>query len=230
MDLRELRAISQKDVAIDEVELFGGEFCMSEAFEGISKSMKMRFGAPMREAKKEIKAARKLSKTDKKEALKHYDGAIKSLKDLRKEAEQIEDDHILELITESFVKMFLTDLIFGIVVAVPAVKVAKNSISAAAKTGGILKAIQTSIKVEKAFNGIIAVNVALMTIAGSSKAVSYATSVSSGKASEKQPENKSNPWRVGVSRTEMLKRIDKLISATQEGRDVVANSIRSEEK
>lgn len=80
---------------------------MNEAFgDAYKKSLKIRFGKEIKEAKKLMNAGKKLTKTDSKAAIEKYDEAIKIIENQKKEINKIEDDDFATICTITVVRCF----------------------------------------------------------------------------------------------------------------------------
>lgn len=216
--LYDLRAISE-GYDIDDVEIYGGEELLTEAFEGHKAKKALKSSKAMKAAKNEIKLARKMAKTDPQAGLKHFDNAIKALKDLRKEAEQIPDDHIAEALTLAFVRFFVTNTLIGLI-GVGAI--VGYSVKSAQTISGMIQFISNLDKIKKAANVFGTVNGIISSIIGFAKIDNYTTAVKLGTSTAKQPETSNEKWKMGVSRADMIARIDRLIKISEDGRSKYA--------
>lgn len=211
MTLRDLRAISEGH-NIEDVELFGGTLLMNEAFDAVRSKIRLKLSADMKEAKAEMRLARKLSRTDIKESIKHYDRSLIALKGLRQQAKQIEDDHIAEYLTIAFFKILVTDIIFTVFSEAILGKAINGIIKHRINIGAV-KNVNTS---SPSLSGIAMI--VLDVVLGTKMAVDLKQCVSSGVYEGKRPENVGKWYKVGVSRVNTLKSLDKLISVAEQGK------------
>ena len=103
--LSDLRAISE-GYSPDIVAAYGGELCLTEGANIQAFQIKHSENAKM--AKEHMRLAKDAkSKGDTAQAKKEYDAAIKCLKELQKECEKIDDDHMVMIFIETFIKTFV---------------------------------------------------------------------------------------------------------------------------
>lgn len=107
MNLIDFRAISE-GYSVPLVEAVGGDIIYQCIQEGANlQAIGIKTSALAKNAKDDMKNAKKLAKSDPKAAAKKYDDAINKLEQLKKECENIEDDHIAMVFIDSFVKSFI---------------------------------------------------------------------------------------------------------------------------
>lgn len=211
MTLCDLRAISE-GYNIEDVELFGSTLLMNEAFDAVRSKIRLKLSADMKEAKAEMRLARKLSRTDIKESIKHYDKSLTALKRLRQKAKQIEDDHIAEYLTIAFFKILVTDIIFTVFSEAILGKAINGIIKHRINIGAV-KSVDTN---SPSLSGVAMI--VLDVVLGTKMAVDLKQCVSSGVYEGKRPENVNKWYKVGVSRVNTLKSLDKLISVAEQGK------------
>ena len=107
MNLNNLRAISEGyDASL--VEAIGADAIYECINEGANiQAIGIKASTLAKDAKQDMKDAKKLTKSDPKAAAKKYDSAISKLEQLKKECEKIEDDHIAMVFVDSFIKAFI---------------------------------------------------------------------------------------------------------------------------
>lgn len=220
MTLRDLRAISE-GYNIEEVELFGGTLLVNEAFDAVRSKIRLKLSADMKEAKAEMRLARKLSRTDIKAAIKHYDKSLTALKRLYQKAKQIEDDHIAEYLTISFFKILVTDIIFTVFSEAILGKAVNGIIKHRINIGAVTS-INTS---SPSLSGVAMI--VLDVVLGTKMAVDLKQCVSSGVYEGKRPENINKWYKVGVSRVNTLKSLDKLISVAEQGKRELMQQLKN---
>lgn len=220
MTLCDLRAISE-GYDIEDVELFGGTLLMNEAFDAVRSKIRLKLSADMKEAKAEMRLARKLSRTDIKESIKHYDKSLTVLKRLRQQAKQIEDDHIAEYLTIAFFKVIVTDIIFTVFSEAILGKAINGIIKHRINIGAV-KSVDTS---SPSLSGVAMI--VLDVVLGTKMAVDLKQCVSSGVYEGKRPENVNKWYKVGVSRVNTLKSLDKLISVAEQGRRELMQQLKN---
>lgn len=164
------------------------------------QAMKLRLSKPMKAAKENMKDAKKAArKKDYAEAKRLYKAAISDLKELQKEAKDIDDDHLVMIIIETFIKVFI-----------PAM--AGTTISL--MVGGT--------------PGLIVDFIAYITayICGISKTFNFAAAVEKGltpanKAGRNNSHDPSQWWKQGQTRADMMTRLDRLITACEKSIDEI---------
>lgn len=117
MDLYDLRLISE-GVDSDYLENFNecASEIMNEAFgEAYKKSLKVRFGKEIKEAKKLMNAGKKLAKTDSKAAIEKYDEAIKIIENQKKEINKIEDDDFATICAITVIRCFTPTIAYAFI-------------------------------------------------------------------------------------------------------------------
>ena len=107
-NLCDLRAIANGADAC-MVECVGANAVLQLMDEGANiQAIKLQCGDLMKSAKKNMKdAAAAKKRGDTKAAKKSYDDAIADLKQLQKDADKIDDDHIIMVMFDSFIKTFI---------------------------------------------------------------------------------------------------------------------------
>lgn len=104
MNFKDLRAIVE-GYSTDDIETCSSEFLLSEG--AISQSIKLQLSDTMKSAKYNMRVAKDAKRSGATNTtIRKYDEAIKDLKKLQKQASDIEDDHIVVVMLETFLKSF----------------------------------------------------------------------------------------------------------------------------
>src|SRR5699024_10614227 len=107
-DLIDMRAILE-GCDVDAVDCFGGAYCLQEGAN--IQSFKIQNSENAKKAKSCIKEAKAAAKSgDKNKAVSKYEEAIKYLKLLKKDCEAIDDDHIVMVFLDSFIRAMIPEL------------------------------------------------------------------------------------------------------------------------
>lgn len=107
-DLIDMRAILE-GCDVDSVDCFGGAYCLQEGAN--IQSFKIQNSENAKKAKSCIKEAKAAAKSgDKNKAVSKYEEAIKYLKLLKKDCEAIDDDHIVMVFLDSFIRAMIPEL------------------------------------------------------------------------------------------------------------------------
>lgn len=117
MELSDLRLISE-GVDLDYLENFNecASEIMNEAFaDAYKKSLKVRFGKKIKEAKKLMHEGKKLAKTDSKAAIAKYDEVLKILNESKKEINKIEDDDLATVFTITVIRGVIPIIAYAII-------------------------------------------------------------------------------------------------------------------
>lgn len=193
--LAELRAISRGADPI-LVECVGVSAIQSLMDEGANiQALKLKMSAPMKDAKYNMKRAKKLAREGKNaEASQAYDAAIKNLKELQKAAEEIDDDHIVMVAVDAFIKSF--------------VPIFAGSLVAMLAPGSIVGSL-----------GYISGTVGGY-ICGMSKVLDFSAAVdkkltSANKAGVDGKQDPSHWWKVGETRGAVMTKLDRMITACE---------------
>ena len=190
MRLSDLYAISE-GYNPDLVFAIGGDTCMNEGAN--LQAISIKTSSLAKEAKDDMRAAKNLAKSDRKAAIKKYDSAIEKLKQLKKECENIDDDHIAMVFVETFIKTFIPIMAGSIIsVFIP------GSVGLLAYITGITVGY----------------------IAGNQKILDFSSAVevkmvSRNKAGINGDYDPITWWKTGVTRGETMVKFDRLITSCE---------------
>lgn len=190
------------------VECVGGQalldverYCMNEGAN--IQAVKLKLSQPMKDAKKNMKDAKKAAKAnDKEKAKKCYKDAIKNLEELKKTAENIDDDHIVMVMLDAFIKTFIP--MFGGTLASFAIfgptGVAKGVADIVIMVGSFINGMSKTFDASAAF------------------AKGYTSANKQGKGGSVDP---SIWWKIGETRAAVMTKLDRMITACEKGLDVL---------
>ena len=196
MNLRDLQAIANGEDPV-LVECVGGSILLDEGAN--VQALKLRMSKPMKEARLDMKAAKKpMKELDYTKAEKDFNSAIKNLKELQKAAEDIDDDHIVMTAVDTFVKGFIPLFV---------------STTFYNYTGLIGQSIATIASV----------------ILGLSKTFDYSAALSKGfvepnKAGRNGSADPSVWWKTGQTRGAVMTRLDRMITECEKALDAIKKS------
>ena len=159
------------------------------------QALKLKMSKPMKAAKHNMKRAKTLAREGKNaEAKQAYDTAIKNLKELQKAAEEIDDDHIVMVAVDAFIKSF--------------VPIFAGSFVAMLAPGSIVGSL-----------GYISGMVGGY-ICGMSKVLDFSAAIdkkltTANKAGADGKQDPSHWWKVGETRGAVMTKLDRMITACE---------------
>lgn len=195
MEIVDLRAIcAGYDKSL--VEAVGGEFLLSEGAN--IQAIKIQLSDLAKDAKDDMNEAKKLAKTDRAAAVKKYDSAISKLKKLKKECENIEDDHLVMVFIDTYIRTFIP--VFCGTVAAFLVPGAATGIYLTGIVTGFCCGIQKSLDFSTALEKKI---------------------VKGNKAGPNGEYDPKNYWKVGETRGATMLQFDRLITACEKAKSEI---------
>lgn len=191
MELTDLRLIAQGyDVTL--VEAYGSELIMNEGAN--MQAFSVKHSALAKSAKDHMKAAKAAKKSNNMDkAKKEYNAAIKDLKDLQKECEKIEDDHLVVIFVETFIKAFVPTFLGAVM---------------ATATGGI------STLVGATFGYILGLSKTLNYSAAIQKNLTQPNKAGAGGKYDS-----AQWWKTGATRGDAMTYFDRMITACEKAKE-----------
>lgn len=181
------------------VECVGGKVLLDlEAMdEGANlQALKLTLSDPMKDAKNNMKAAKKAAKNGNYAVAKQlYKAAIKDLEVLKKRAQDIDDDHLVMVALDAFIKTFIP-MFIGVLVSLQL----PGFIGVLGQLGSYIGAY----------------------ICGTSKSLDYAAAIEK-KSTDQNKQGKGGSydpsvwWKVGETRGAVMTKLDRLITACEKG-------------